>query len=89
LFDVEAGEIRHRELLELAKEDAFHERAADEAHPLDEVDVLIAGSMGPGLRRRMARKGIAAFVTDEKNLERAVALWAAGELSPATPPSSN
>jgi hypothetical protein len=43
--------------------------------------------MGAGLRRRMARKGIAAFVTDEKDPERAVALWAAGGLKPAVPPS--
>ena len=88
VFDVEAGEIRHREMLELAKEDSFHESNRDAAHPLDDIDVLIAGSMGPGLRRRMARKGIAAFVTQEKDLERAVALWAAGQLSPATSPEA-
>jgi len=86
LFDVDAGEILQREMLELAKEDSFHESASDAAHPLDDIDVLIAGSMGPGLRRRMVRMGIAAFVTHEKDPERAVALWAAGELSPATPP---
>ncbi|NGX17589.1 NifB/NifX family molybdenum-iron cluster-binding protein [Wenzhouxiangella sp. XN24] len=89
LFDVEAGEIRRREILELAKEDSFHESGGDTPHPLDDIDVLIAGSMGPGLRRRMARKGIAAFVTQEKDLERAVALWAAGGLSPATPPDGS
>jgi hypothetical protein len=35
-------------------------------HPLDGVDLLIAGGMGEGLQARLARKGIEAVVTTER-----------------------
>lgn len=43
-------------------------------HPLDGVDLLIAGGMGDGLQARLARKGIEAVVTTERDPERAVLL---------------
>ena len=55
------------------------------AHPLDGVDVLIAGGMGSGLQARLARKGIEAVVTPEKDPDRAVSLWLAHSLAQAKP----
>jgi len=80
VFETDGEELIGRELLELAREESFHDSAGDAPHPLDDVDVLIAGSMGAGLRRRMARKGIRAVVTAEKDPERAARLWLSGTL---------
>lgn len=38
-----------------------------EAHPLDEVSVLLTTGFGAGLQR-LARKGIEAMMTEEKRL---------------------
>ena len=48
-------------------------------------DVLIAGGMGAGLKARLARRGIDALVTAEKDPERAVQAWLAGDLPPVEP----
>ena len=85
VFEADGEELIGRELLELAREESFHDSAGDAPHPLDGVDVLIAGSMGAGLRRRMARKGIRAVVTAEKDPERAARLWLSGALRPVGP----
>ena len=84
LFEVEENEIIGRELLELAKEQSFHDMAPEIAAPLEGLDLLIVGGMGSGLRARLARKGIRVVVTDEKDPERAVRLWLAGELTEAS-----
>jgi predicted Fe-Mo cluster-binding NifX family protein len=47
----------------------------------DGVDVLIAGGMGSGPQARLARKGIEAVVTPEKDPDRAVSLWLAHSLA--------
>jgi hypothetical protein len=47
------------------------------------VDVLIAGGTGSGLQARLARKGIEAVVTPEKEPDRAVSLWLAHSLARA------
>jgi predicted Fe-Mo cluster-binding NifX family protein len=51
------------------------------------VDLLIAGGMGEGLQTRLARKGIEAVVTTERDPERAVLLWLADSLPRAAPHS--
>jgi len=51
--------------LDLPKEMAMHEFHQDGPHPLDTVDVVIAGSFGDGFARRMAKRGIKAATTDK------------------------
>jgi len=50
--------------LDLPKELSVHEFHADGPHPLDAVDVIIAGSFGEGFATRMARRGVVAVATD-------------------------
>jgi len=83
VFDVEGGEIRARTLLELPKEQSFHDSSPHEPHPLDGVNVLISGGMGAGLKSRLARRGIETLVTGERDVERAVRLWLSGSLTGA------
>ena len=80
IFQVEAGAITSKHLLELSKEECFHEAPHGEPHPLDGVDVLIAGGMGAGLLRRLERRGIRGIVTPETDPETAASLFLAGEL---------
>lgn len=87
VFEVDGGRITDRSLLELPKEASFHDSSSHAAHPLDGVNVLIAGGMGQGLQARLARKGIESVVTTETDPERAVLLWFAGSLPRAEPHS--
>ena len=80
VFIAENNEIVDRELLELPKEQSFHESSPHGSHPLDDIDVLIAGGMGHGLVTRLARKGIKGLVTKESDPEKAVLLYLAGSL---------
>ncbi len=80
VFDIGDGVITGRSLLELPKEASFHDSSPHSPHPLDDVDLLIAGGMGRGLQARLARKGVASLVTSETDPERAVRLWLAGSL---------
>lgn len=50
--------------LDMPKDMAMHEFHRERAHPLDAVDVVIAGSFGEGFARRMAKRGIRAVTTD-------------------------
>jgi predicted Fe-Mo cluster-binding NifX family protein len=58
--------------LDLPKEMAMHEFHQDGPHPLDTVDVVIAGSFGDGFARRMARRGIRAVTTEKADPKEAV-----------------
>jgi predicted Fe-Mo cluster-binding NifX family protein len=80
IFEVVDGRVTVQSLLELPKEASFHESPPDALHPLDDVDLLIAGGMGKGLQTRLARKGIVSLVTSETDPETAVRLWLAGDL---------
>ena len=72
LFEVEDGCIIRDELLELPKEQSFRESPAGEPHPLDDVDALITGGLGEGLKSRLERKGIQWIVTEEADPEKAL-----------------
>lgn len=80
IFTVDDSQIIDRQLLELAKEQSFHESSVHEPHPLDDIDVLITAGMGSGMVRRLARKSIKGLVTKENDPETAVALYLKGEL---------
>ena len=78
VFNTENNKIVDKMLLQLPKEQSFHDSSPHEAHPLDEIDVLIAGGMGHGLRMRLERRGIKGLITREENPEKAVLLYLAG-----------
>jgi predicted Fe-Mo cluster-binding NifX family protein len=80
VFEVDGLQIVNRSLLELPKDASFHDAPAHAPHPLDGVDVLISGGMGEGLKARLARRGIEALVTTERQPERAAQAWLAGDL---------
>ena len=81
IYDVlPGGEPAEAARLDLPKEASFHESLPHAPHPLDDMDLLIAGGMGQGLQARLARKGVASLVTSETDPERAVLLWLAGSL---------
>lgn len=81
IFEVENNVITNKELLELPKEQSFHDSSPHDPHPLDVVDVLIAGGMGGGLMRRLGRKGIKGIVTQEDEPEKAVLMYLDGSLN--------
>ena len=72
VFDVEGGTVVDKQLLELPKEQAFHDSSPHEAHPLDDIDVLLTGGMGSGLAQRLEKKGIEALVSTDDDPEAAV-----------------
>lgn len=83
VYDVEYGRVVGRSLLELTIEQSFHEAKDGQAHPLDEVDVLITGSIGGGLQQRLRQRGILGVVTGETDLDQAVAGFLAGKIESA------
>ena len=78
VYDVDDGIILDGTLVELPKDSSFHDSSPHAPHPLDGVEVLIAGGMGEGLRLRLARRGIEALVPTARAPERAVKAWLAG-----------
>jgi predicted Fe-Mo cluster-binding NifX family protein len=80
IYAVDAGAVTDKTLLELPREQSFHEYHDASPHPLQGAQVLIAGGMGEGLARRLASMGIEALVTPETDPDRAVAAWLAGTL---------
>ena len=70
--------------LDLPKEMAMHDHPSNAAHPIDGVDVLITGSCGQGLARKLAARGIKVIVTSETDPTTAVtALVSGAPLPPA------
>ncbi len=80
VYDIESGAVKGRQLLELPREQSFHEHTGAEPHPLQGVQVLITGGMGEGLARRLAGMGIEGLVTSETDPDHAVAAYLAGTL---------
>jgi predicted Fe-Mo cluster-binding NifX family protein len=85
LYQAEQGKVTGKALLRLPREQCFHDSSPHEPHPLDEVQVLIAGGMGHGLLRRLAMKGITGLVTTETDPDKAVAAYLAGSLESGSP----
>lgn len=70
-----------RVLVELEREETFHATGGGLPPALQGIDRLIAGGMGPGLRQRLAARGIAAIVTAETDVDKAIAGVLAGTLT--------
>lgn len=67
-----AGDPVEIDRLDMPKDMAMHEFHREGAHPLDTVDVVIAGSFGEGFARRMKKRGIRAVTTDRTDPLEAV-----------------
>ena len=80
VYDIEERQVTGKTLLELPIEQSFHESSPHEPHPLDVVQVLITGGMGPGLQHRLAAKGVTALMTAETDPDQAVAAYLQGTL---------
>jgi predicted Fe-Mo cluster-binding NifX family protein len=72
IYTIDNDVIAAKEMLELPKEQSFHESSRWEPSPLDDVQVLIAGGMGTGLARRLQEKNIHGLITKETNPDQAV-----------------
>lgn len=83
IFDAESGQTpREVERLDLPKDQSIHAfRGA--SHPLDAVDVIIAGSAGAGFIAKMAARGVKVVVTAETDPTAAVINFFAGTLAAA------
>lgn len=87
IYEIENQTITNKELLELAKEQSFHNSSPHDPSPLDDIQVLIAGGMGTGLVRRLENRGVKPLITSEINPDKAVEDYLKGTLAilPAEP----
>ncbi len=80
IYDVDGDRIGEPRLLELPKGASFHDTPGHQPHALDGVDLLISGSMGEGLRRKLAQRGIRTLLTTEREPLAAVQRLVQGTL---------
>ncbi|MGD8630551.1 MAG: NifB/NifX family molybdenum-iron cluster-binding protein [Gammaproteobacteria bacterium] len=86
IYDIDTeGAIAGKELLELARSRSLHESSPHDAHPLEDVQVLISGGMGNGMQRRLAAMGIEAVITSQTDPDASVAAWLDGTLENIPP----
>ncbi|CAL80172.1 conserved hypothetical protein [Bradyrhizobium sp. ORS 278] len=69
--------------VELAKDQVLHHFKDDCPHPLDGIDIVLAGSAGDGFIRHMKARGADVLLTGESDAETALARLIAGEPLPA------
>lgn len=67
--------------IDLPREMAMHEFAGG-AHPLDEMDVIIAASAGEGFVRKLSQRGVKVVVTGEHDMLQAVRNFLSGRSVP-------
>lgn len=80
IYEIENGTVANKELLELAKEQSFHDSSPHDSSPFEGVQVLIAGGMGTGLVRRLENMGIEPLITTETDPDKAVEYYLSGTL---------
>lgn len=85
IYEVEGGEVKGKSLLELPIEQSFHASHGEAPHPLDDINALISGGMGMGLKNRLRQKSIVALATAEPDPDRAVSAWLNGTLAELPP----
>jgi len=70
-------------LIELARAQVIHNFRDDSPHPLDGIDLVVAGSAGDGFIRRMKKRSTEVLLTGEPDPAKALSCILAGEaLSP-------
>ncbi|PPQ38027.1 Predicted Fe-Mo cluster-binding protein, NifX family [Rhodoblastus acidophilus] len=86
VFAAEPGAPPHEvKRIELPQEQTIHSADPDASHPLDEVEVLIAGSAGGGFVNRMAQRGVMTVITAQTDPAQAVADYLSGKLAAPAP----
>lgn len=85
IYETSQGAVVDKTLLELPREQSFHDSSPHDPHPLDDVQVLIAGNFGSGLAARLEARSIEALITPETDPDRAVAAYLAGSLETRAP----
>jgi predicted Fe-Mo cluster-binding NifX family protein len=86
VFEAIPGEpAREVDRLNMPKGMAVHDYHGEGPHPLDEVEAIIAGSVGKGFVERMGARGIAAVATSETNPALAAQAFVENRLLPAAP----
>ena len=68
--------------VELGKEQLFHHFLDNAPHPLDGVEIVVAGSAGDGFVRHMRKRGAEVLLTGEADPATALASIVAGEALP-------
>lgn len=68
--------------VELEKEQVLHVFADDGPHPLDRVEIVVAGSAGDGFIRHMQKRGADVLLTGESDPAMAITRILAGETLP-------
>jgi len=81
IYNIENGALLNKELLELSKEQSFHDSSPHDPSPLDDIQVLISGGLGTGLVRRLENKGIKALITTETDPNKAIEDFLNGTLA--------
>ena len=80
VFDWEFGRaLAEPRRVSLEKADLFHHFQDDRPHPLDGVDLIVAGSAGDGFKRHMNTRGASVLLTGEEDPVAAVRKLVAGE----------
>jgi predicted Fe-Mo cluster-binding NifX family protein len=83
VFDCRAGEpLPEPSRVELSMEQTIHHFDDQGPHPLDGVDVVVAGSAGDGFFRHMAKRGAQVVLTGETDARTALHKVIAGEALP-------
>jgi len=75
IYDIQAGCIADKQLIELPIEQSFHASHGALAEPLVGINVLITASMGSGLHQRLKQSGIQPVITLEEDPDSAVAAF--------------
>ena len=77
-----AGSLPQPQCVELAKHQVMHHCEDDGPHPLDGVDIVVAGSAGDGFVRHMKKRGAEVLLTGETDPTAALTRILAGEALP-------
>lgn len=80
VYQIENGVTANKTLLELAKEQSFHDSSPQDPSPLDDIQILIAGGMGTGLVKRLENREITSLITTENDPDKAVEYYLKGTL---------
>ena len=72
IYDLEKGVVTGKRLVEVSMEQSLHASSGLLAEPLADINILITGSMGPGLHARLMQSGILPVITMEEDPDAAV-----------------
>jgi predicted Fe-Mo cluster-binding NifX family protein len=80
IYDLEMGVVTGKRLVEVSMDQSLHASSGLLAEPLAEINILITGSMGPGLHARLMQSGILPVITMEEDPDAAVSAMLSNRL---------